>query len=431
MSWELAAALYFGVMLALLFGGVWIAVSLGAAGVFGIWMVRPALLGGIESVVWNTVDSFVLTAVPLFLFMGAIILHSGISARFYRSLAIWLTGVPGGLAQANIAACSIFAALCGSSVATAAAVGAIAIPEMKKRGYGIRPTTGTLAAGGTLGILIPPSIPFIIYGSTVGESVGKLFIAGIVPGIMMALAFMLFLGIQARFIPDELPASSERPTLRERMAGLFDLVPVVGLILVVIGGIYAGLMTPTEAAGIGAAGAVVVAALYRGLTFDVLRRSLLDTLRTNAMILFIVIGAQILSFALVSAGIPRAIVATINALDAAPYMVLLLVVVMYLILGCLVDALSLMLLTLPVVHPVMMAAGFDPIWFGVVLVILLEIGLITPPVGVNLFVIQGMADTTLGEVSWGSLPYVLLLLGGVLVLTLVPDIALWLPRKLF
>ena len=431
MSWELAAALYFGVMLALLFGGVWIAVSLGAAGVFGIWMVRPALLGGIESVVWNTVDSFVLTAVPLFLFMGAIILHSGISARFYRSLAIWLTGVPGGLAQANIAACSIFAALCGSSVATAAAVGAIAIPEMKKRGYGIRPTTGTLAAGGTLGILIPPSIPFIIYGSTVGESVGKLFIAGIVPGIMMALAFMLFLGIQARFIPDQLPASSERPTLRERMAGLFDLVPVVGLILVVIGGIYAGLMTPTEAAGIGAAGAVVVAALYRGLTFDVLRRSLLDTLRTNAMILFIVIGAQILSFALVSAGIPRAIVATINALDAAPYMVLLLVVVMYLILGCLVDALSLMLLTLPVVHPVMMAAGFDPIWFGVVLVILLEIGLITPPVGVNLFVIQGMADTTLGEVSWGSLPYVLLLLGGVLVLTLVPDIALWLPRKLF
>ncbi|WP_374442710.1 TRAP transporter large permease [Stella sp.] len=431
MSWELAATLYFGVMLVLLFGGVWIAVSLGAAGVFGIWMVRPALLGGIESVVWNTVDSFVLTAVPLFLFMGAVILHSGISSRFYRSLAIWLTGVPGGLAQANIAACGIFAALCGSSVATAAAVGAIAIPEMKRRGYGIRPTTGTLAAGGTLGILIPPSIPFIIYGSTIGESVGKLFIAGIVPGIMMALAFMLFLGIQARFIPDQLPASGERPTLRQRSAALFDLVPVVGLILVVIGGIYAGLMTPTEAAGIGAAGAVVVAALYRQLTFAVLRRSLLDTLRTNAMILFIVIGAQILSFALVSAGIPRAIVATINALDAAPYMVLLLVVAMYLILGCLVDALSLMLLTLPVVHPVMMAAGFDPIWFGVVLVILLEIGLITPPVGVNLFVIQGMAGTTLGEVGWGSLPYVLLLLGGVLALTLVPDIALWLPRQLF
>lgn len=182
MSWELLAAIYFGLMLALLFGGVWIAISLGAAGVVGLWMVKPALLGGIESVVWNTVDSFVLTAVPLFLFMGAVILHSGISARFYRSLSVWLTGVPGGLAQANIAACAIFAALCGSSVATAAAVGAIAIPEMKKRGYGLRPITGTLAAGGTLGILIPPSIPFIIYGSTVGESVGKLFVAGIIPG---------------------------------------------------------------------------------------------------------------------------------------------------------------------------------------------------------------------------------------------------------
>ncbi|MCC7273188.1 MAG: TRAP transporter large permease subunit, partial [Alphaproteobacteria bacterium] len=165
MSWELLALIYFGVMLLLLFGGVWIAVSLGVAGVLGIWMVRPALLGGLESVIWNTVDSFVLTAVPLFLFMGAVILHSGISVRFYRSLALWLNRVPGGLAQANIAACSIFAALCGSSVATAAAVGAIAIPEMKKRGYGLRPTTGTLAAGGTLGILIPPSIPFIIYGS--------------------------------------------------------------------------------------------------------------------------------------------------------------------------------------------------------------------------------------------------------------------------
>ncbi|BBK34897.1 tripartite ATP-independent transporter DctM subunit [Stella humosa] len=431
MSWELLAAIYFGLMLALLFGGVWIAISLGAAGVVGLWMVKPALLGGIESVVWNTVDSFVLTAVPLFLFMGAVILHSGISARFYRSLSVWLTGVPGGLAQANIAACAIFAALCGSSVATAAAVGAIAIPEMKKRGYGLRPITGTLAAGGTLGILIPPSIPFIIYGSTVGESVGKLFVAGIIPGVMMTAVFMLFLAVQARFSPDQLPPSSERASWRQRMAGLLDLVPVVGLILVVIGGIYVGIMTPTEAAGIGAAGAVVVAAIYGGLTLDVLRRSLLDALRTNAMILFIVIGAQILSFALVSAGIPRAIVSAINALDAAPYMVLLLVVVMYLILGCLVDALSLMLLTLPVVHPVMMAAGFDPIWFGVVLVLLLEVGLITPPVGVNLFVIQGMAGTTLGEVSWGAFPYVLLLLAGVLALTIFPDIALWLPRRLF
>ena len=431
MSWEALAALYFGVMLVLLFGGVWIAVSLGMAGVMGIWIVKPALLGGLESVVWNTVDNFVLTAVPLFLFMGTIILHGGISTRFYRSLALWLNRVPGGLAQTNIVSCSIFSALCGSSVATAAAVGSIAIPEMQKRGYGVRPMTGTLAAGGTLGILIPPSIPFIIYGSTVGESVGKLFVAGIVPGFLMAAVFMLFLGVQAKLFPRDFPSLDETVAWSARLSGLRDLVPVVLLIALVMGGIYAGFMTPTEAAGVGAAGAVAVVGLYGGLTMEVLRRSLLDALRTNAMILFIVIGAQIMSFALVSAGIPRALVSAIQAAQLTPYMVLAVVVVMYLVLGCLVDALSLMLLTLPVVFPVMKAAGFDAIWFGVVLVILLEIGLVTPPVGMNLFVIQGMAKTTLGEVAWGSLPYVILMLVGVLALTIFPDIALWLPRKMF
>ena len=198
-----------------------------------------------------------------------------------------------------------------------------------------------------------------------------------------------------------------------------------------MGGIYAGVMTPTEAAGVGAAGAVAVALLYRSISWRILERSLFDTLRTNAMILFIVIGAQLMGFALVSAGVPRGVVAAIDALHAPPYAVLFLVVVMYVILGCLVDALSLMLLTLPVVHPVMKAAGFDPIWFGVVLVILLEVGLVTPPVGMNLFVIQGMAETSLSEVGWGSLPYVVLLLLGVLLLTLVPDLVLWLPSRMY
>jgi C4-dicarboxylate transporter DctM subunit len=430
-TWQLAAAIFFGAMLTLLFGGVWIAIALGAAGVLGVLLINPALVGGLESVVWNTIENFVLTAVPLFLFMGTIILHSGISARFYRSLAMWLNRLPGGLAQANIGASSVFAALCGSSVATAAAVGAIAIPEMRGRGYDMRVTTGTLAAGGTLGILIPPSIPFIIYGSTVGESVGRLFIAGLVPGIIMTAAFMLFLALQVRLRPELVPADVERFTWLERLRGLRDVVPIALLILVVMGGIYAGVMTPTEAAGVGAAGAVGVALLYRSLTWRILKRSLLDTLRTNAMILFIVVGAQIMSFALVSAGVPRGIVAAIDRLHAPPYAILLLVTLMYVVLGCLVDALSLMLLTLPVVHPVMKAAGFDPIWFGVVLVILLEVGLVTPPVGMNLFVIQGMAETPLGVVGWGAFPYVVLLLLGVLLLTLVPDLVLWLPSKMY
>ena len=431
MSWEVVATIYFGVMLVLLFAGVWIAISLSAAGIIGIMMVKPALLGGLESVVWNTVDNFVLTSVPLFLFMGTVILHSGISTRFYRSLALWMNRVPGGLAQTNILACSIFAALCGSSVATAASIGAIAIPEMQRRGYGVRPMTGTLAAGGTLGILIPPSIPLIIYGSTVSESVGRLFVAAVIPGLLMAALFMAYLAIHARLRPNEFAPPDAPVPLAVKMAGLRDVLPLVLLAALIFGGIYAGIMTPTEAAGIGAVGAVVIAGLYGGLTMDVIKRSLLDTLRTNAMILLIIIGAQIMSFALVSAGIPRAIVASIQAINASPQVVLLLVCVMYLVLGCLVDALSLMLLTLPVVFPVMMAAGYDPLWFGIVLVILLEIGLITPPVGMNLFVIQGLAKTTLGNVGWGSLPYVLLMLFGVLMLTIFPQIALWLPRQMF
>jgi tripartite ATP-independent transporter DctM subunit len=339
--------------------------------------------------------------------------------------------VPGGLAQTNIVASSIFAALCGSSVATAASIGAIAIPEMQKRGYGVRPMTGTLAAGGTLGILIPPSIPLIIYGSTVSESVGRLFVAAVIPGLLMAALFMAYLAVHARLRPQEFAPPDPPVPMSARLAGLMDVLPVVVLAALIFGGIYAGIMTPTEAAGIGATGALIVAALYRGLTMDVLRRSLLDTLRTNAMILLIIIGAQIMSFALVTAGIPRAIVASIQAADASPQVVLLLVCAMYLVLGCLVDALSLMLLTLPVVFPVMMAAGYDPLWFGIVLVILLEVGLITPPVGMNLFVIQGLAKTSLGNVGWGSLPYVLLMLLGVLLLTIFPQIALWLPGKMF
>jgi C4-dicarboxylate transporter DctM subunit len=431
MSWEVVATIYFGVMLVLLFAGVWIAISLSAAGIIGIMMVKPALLGGLESVVWNTVDNFVLTSVPLFLFMGTVILHSGISTRFYRSLALWMNRVPGGLAQTNIVACSIFAALCGSSVATAASIGAIAIPEMQRRGYGVRPMTGTLAAGGTLGILIPPSIPLIIYGSTVSESVGRLFVAAVIPGLLMAVLFMAYLAIHARLRPQEFAPPDAPVPLAAKMAGLRDVLPLVLLAALIFGGIYAGIMTPTEAAGIGAVGAVVIAALYGGLTMDVVRRSLLDTLRTNAMILLIIIGAQIMSFALVTAGIPRAIVASIQAINASPQVVLLLVCVMYLVLGCLVDALSLMLLTLPVVFPVMMAAGYDPLWFGIVLVILLEIGLITPPVGMNLFVIQGLAKTSLVNVGWGSLPYVLLMIFGVLMLAIFPQIALWLPKQMF
>jgi len=429
-SWELAGILYLVLMVVLLLGGVWIAVALGMVGIVGIAVLQPPLLAGVASIVWGQLDSFVLTAVPLFLFMGSVLMGSGVSGRFYRGLAPWLARVPGGLAQSNIVACAIFAALCGSSVATAGAIGSVAIPEMRSRGYDPRITAGTLAAGGTLGILIPPSIPFIIYGSSVGESVGRLFAAGMVPGLLLTLLFMLFLGVQAKLRPALMPAH-EKALVEGKLKTIPDMVPILALIVVVLGGIYAGVMTPTEAAGVGASGALGIAALYRKLSWAVLRQSLLETVRANAMILLIVVAAQVMSFALVSAGVPRGVVGWIAALDASRWVVFGVIVIAYLVLGCLMDALSLMLLTLPVVYPIVQALGFDPIWFGVVLVLLLEVGLITPPVGMNLFVIQGISGRPLSEVSWGAFPYVIIMLVEILLLVLFPSIALWLPAKAF
>lgn len=430
MSWEVAGTIYLVLMLVLLLGGVWIAVALGMVGLIGVAIIQPALLAGIASVVWGQLDSFVLTAVPLFLFMGSVLMRSGVSGQFYRGLAPWLVRVPGGLAQSNIVACAIFAALCGSSVATAGAIGSVAIPEMRARGYDPRVTAGTLAAGGTLGILIPPSIPFIIYGSTVGESVGRLFMAGVIPGLLLTLLFMLFLGVQTKLRPGLAPAH-ETVSLQSKLKAIPDMAPIVALIFVVLGGIYAGIMTPTEAAGVGASGAMAIAAIYRKLSWTVLRDSFTETVRANAMILLIVVSAQVMSFALVSAGVPRGVVGAIGNLEASRWVIFGVIVVVYLVLGCLMDALSLMLLTLPVVYPIVQAQGFDPIWFGVVLVMMLEVGLITPPVGMNLFVIQGISGRPLGEVSVGAFPYVIIMLAAVVLLAFFPSIALWLPANAF
>ncbi len=430
MEWQISGLILFFLLIGLLVAGVWIAVVLGMVGVIGLLLVDPSSLRGVGVIVWDTLESFVLTAVPLFFFMGSLILHSGISTRFYKSLSMWLDHVPGSLAHSNIVACSLFAAISGSSVATAAAIGAIALPEMEKRGYDRALTYGSLAAGGTLGILIPPSIPFIIYGAMIGESIGRLFIAGVIPGIVLSGIFIIYIGIRTFFNPGLVPRKEIHVTWDERLSGLVDLVPIFFLMFLILGGIYLGIVTPTEAAAIGVVGAILVAWAYKQLSWQVLKASLNDAIKANSMILFIVVGAQIMSYAMVTAGIPRAIVAVITGLQVEPVTIFLLICVMYLILGCLMDALSLMLLTLPVVYPVMMALGYDAIWFGVVLVILLEVGLITPPVGMNLFVIQGMARQPLSIVARGSMPYVILMLILLALLTLYPQLALWLPARM-
>ncbi|MCX5910085.1 MAG: TRAP transporter large permease subunit [Deltaproteobacteria bacterium] len=430
MDWQISAILLAAILFGLLLAGVWIAVVLGMVGIFGLLIVEPSAIRGAGIVTWDTLDSFVLTAVPLFLFMGAVILRSGISTQFYKGLSTWLDYIPGSLAHSNILACTLFAAISGSSVATAAAIGAIAIPEMEERGYDRAFTYGTLAAGGTLGILIPPSIPFILYGATIGESVARLFIAGVIPGLVLSGIFIIYVGIRTALNPKLVPRSEKRATWGERWRGLVDVFPIFFLMLLVLGGIYFGIATPTEAAALGAVGALLMALVYRRLTWKVLRDSTFDAIKTNSMLLFIVVGAQIMSYAMVTAGIPRAMVAVITGFKVSPLAIFIFICILYLILGCFLDAISLMLLTLPVVYPVMMALGYDAVWFGVVLVLLLEIGLITPPVGMNLFVIQGMARQPLGLVAKGAFPFVILMLIMVAILTLWPGIALWLPAKM-
>ncbi|MBW2146081.1 MAG: TRAP transporter large permease [Deltaproteobacteria bacterium] len=430
MDWQLTSLLLVVLLFSFLLAGVWIAVGLGMVGILGLLVIDPSTIRGVGVITWDTLNSFVLTAVPLFLFMGTIILHSGISARFYKGLSTWLDHVPGSLAHSNVLACSIFAAISGSSVATAAAIGSIAIPEMESRGYSRSLTYGSLAAGGTLGILIPPSIVFILYGAIIGESVGRLFIAGVIPGVLTSALFALYIGVRTIIDPLLVPRGEIHATWGERLRGLIDVLPIFMLMFMVLGGIYFGLTTPTEAAAVGVAGALLIAIIYRRLNWTVLKESLHDAIKANSMILFIVVGAQIMSYALVTAGIPRAMVALITSFQVKPMVIFTFLCLMYLVLGCFMDAISLMLLTLPVVFPVMMALGYDPVWFGVVLVLLLEIGLITPPVGMNLFVIQGIARQPLGIVAWGAFPFVILMLIMVVMLALYPQLALWLPAKM-
>ncbi len=430
MEWQISGVVLLVLLFTALLSGVWVSVSLGMVGILGLLLISPASIPGVGVIVWDTMESFILTAVPLFIFMGTIILHSGVSARFYKGLSLWLDFVPGSLAHSNIVACSIFAAISGSSVATAASIGSVAIPEMDSRGYDRKITYGSLAAGGTLGILIPPSIILIVYGAMVSESIGRLFIAAVIPGIILASIFILYIGFRTILNPRLVPRSEMRVNWGKRFRGLLDVIPILGLMFLVLGGIYLGLTTPTEAAALGASGALLITLIYRSLNMSLIKKSLHETVKINSMVMFILMGTQIMSFALVNAQIPRGVVAIVTGIQTKPEVILVLVWVIYLVLGCLMDALAMVLLTLPVVYPVVTAIGYDPIWFGVALVIMVEIAQITPPVGINLFVIQGVSKQPLSVVALGAFPYVFLMLILIAILMVFPQLALWLPAKM-
>lgn len=427
----LAQALVFvAIILILLLLGEWIAIALGVAGLVSLFLFDGTFgFLSIGDIGFNTINDFTLTAVPLFIFMGEVVLGSGLSGRFYQGISVWVNRLPGGLLHTNILASGIFSAISGSSVATAATIGGVAIPEMTKRKYNDRILFGSLAAGGTLGILIPPSLAMILYGSFVSESVSDLFIAGILPGILMMAVFMGYVMIRTVFRPTLAPGGDQY-TWKERFGGLLGILPMALLIAIVLFGIYLGVMTPTEAAAVGAILALILAVTLGRLRWREFSSALRRTVQTTCMILLIMFGAQIVSFGLVNNGINRAISESVTNLGVTPGILFVFIVVLYLILGMFVDSISMMLLTLPVLYPVVQQVGFDPIWFGIILVILIEIGQITPPVGLNLFVIQGIAgERSLKDVVLGSLPFVLLMLVVVAMLWFWPSIALWLPQQ--
>lgn len=379
-------------------------------------------------VVWNASAEYILIAIPMFVMLGEILLRSGIATRVYAAIAQWLSWLPGGLMHANIGSCALFSATSGSSVATAATISTVALPEMRKRAYSEPLFLGTLAAGGTLGILIPPSINFILYGLLTNSSVPRLYLAGMIPGIMLGAIFMLIVLVACAINP-RYSGTPVETSWRERIRGLPTLLPPVFIFLVVVGSIYAGVATPTEAASLGVMAALLLAAYERVLTLSMMRAVAEGTMRTTAMIMLIIIAAQFLNFVLGAIGVTDGVADAIEALGLGAVGTMLLIVVFYLILGCFMETLSMMILTTPFIAPIVFKLGWDPVWWGVVLTVLMEAALITPPVGLNLYVVQGLRDRgKINDVILGAAPFVIAMFVLVLLLMAYPDIAMWLPR---
>ncbi len=429
MSWEVIAIISFGLIFLLLLSGLRVAAALGIAGIATayIFIGRTSLL---EYIGWTVGTNFVLIAIPLFIFMGQLLLHSGLSSRLYEGSTALLGRVPGGLLHANIISCAIFAAISGSSVATAVTIGTVAIPELEKRGYESKIVLGSLAAGGTLGILIPPSVPLIIYGVMTEQPVGPLFMAGIFPGIMLTLLFVGYIMVRVMTRP-ELAPRPEKVLLKRRILSIMGMWPIVVTIMIVLGGIYLGVMTPTEAAGVGAFTALVFTLAYRQLNWSVLKMCLRETVKTTAMIVLLVIGAQMVTSILTVLWVTDNAVAWAASLAVSPIAILMFIYLLYLIFGCFMDGVSLEVITLPIVFPIISALGFDPIWFGIALVILIEMGMLTPPVGLNVYVIHGLRpDRPLTEVFLGIIPFFFMLVIGLAIITTFPIIATWLPTRM-
>ncbi|PMR71910.1 TRAP transporter large permease [Halomonas heilongjiangensis] len=422
----------FFLMLGLMAIGIHVAVAIfGVAALGTLMFLGTPVLFSFGDKLWSTLNSFLLTAIPLFILLGELLLRSGVTERMYSALSVWLNRLPGSLLHTNIGASTVFAAMSGSSVATAATVGTVALPALNERGYCERLALGTLAAGATLGILIPPSINMIIYGAITNTSIGKLFIAGILPGLMLAGSFMLAIMAYSLLRPGVAGQGESPVPLRERLASLVDLLPPAGVFAIVIGSIYSGWATPTEAAALGVVAALGLAALNRKLSLTMLHECFLSMARTTAMILLIIIAAFFMNYVVGILGVPAALTQWVMELGLTPLGLILALVLFYLVLGCFLETLSMMIATVPIVVPMVVSFGFDPVWFGIFLVVMMEISLITPPIGMNLYVVQGVRGRgSISDVMIGSLPFFAIMLAFVFAIIAWPGLVMWLPNAM-
>jgi C4-dicarboxylate transporter DctM subunit len=420
------------VMLGALALGLWVAFSLSLVALAAL-ATKPALPAAqvLATSFWSSSTSWDLTALPMFIWMGEILFRSRLSEDMFAGIAPFVRRLPGRLAHVNVLGCAVFAAVSGSSAATTATIGKISLPELKKRGYDDRLAIGSLAGSGTLGLLIPPSIILIVYGAAVEESIARLFVAGVVPGLVLAALFMGYIIFWALLNPARMPPIEPRTPWREKIKAARRLLPVILLIAGVIGSIYGGIASPTEAAVIGVALSLVLARLQGALTWQSFREGLMAATATSCMIAFILAGAAVLTTAMGFTGLPRELAAWIGGLGLTPMQLLFALTILFIGLGCFLDGISMVVLTTAVIMPLVAAAGFDLVWFGIYLVIVVEMAQITPPVGFNLFVLQGLTGRNLFAIAAATAPFFLLLMVMVLLLALFPDIALWLPRTMF
>jgi C4-dicarboxylate transporter, DctM subunit len=426
-----AIAVFLLVLFLLLGTGVWIGLALIGVAYLGmeLFTTRPAG-DAMMTVIWRQASSWSLTALPMFIWMGEILYRTRLSEDMFRGLAPWMSRWPGGLIHTNIAGCTVFAAVSGSSAATLTTVGKMTIPELRRRNYPERMVIGTLAGAATLGLMIPPSLTLIVYGVTINESITRLFIAGIVPGLVLAALFMAYVVLASRFARDWHPEAEPPMPLSEKLRRSRTLLPILLLVLAVIGSMYVGIATATEAAAIGVVGALALAAAQGALTPAAFVESLMGATRTSAMIALILAGASFLTLAMGFTGLPRALAELIGGWELSRFELLMVLLVFYILLGCFLDGISVVVLTIAIVEPMIRAAGIDFIWFGIFVVVVVEMAQITPPIGFNLFVLQGMTGHDMGYVARAALPMFAIMLLMVFILIAVPELATWLPENM-